>query len=115
MRGFKAFTENLTCRGMQYQVGSTYEFDGEPIPCKQGFHFCKSIAECYMFYGMSDNTRICVVDAIGDIKTDDNIKFCTNKITVIEEITDEWKRKGNSNASSTGYSNTGYRLSLIHI
>ena len=99
MRGFKAFTKNLTCRGMQYQVGSTYEFDGEPIPCKQGFHFCKSIAECYMFYGMSDNTRICVVDAIGDIKTDDNIKFCTNKITVIEEIADEWKRKGNSNAS----------------
>lgn len=45
MRGYKAFNKDMTCKGFQYEIGHTYEFDGEPIPCKQGFHFCKSIAE----------------------------------------------------------------------
>ena len=107
MRGFKAFNKDLCCRGFQYEIGGTYEFDGEPILCQQGFHFCKSIAECYRFCGMSDNTRICVVDAIGDIATDDEVKYCTNKIMIVEEITEEWKRKGNISADNTGYLNTG--------
>ena len=60
MRGFKAFDKNLTCRGFQYEIGHTYEFDGEPIPCKQGFHFCKSITECYNYYPMTNDTRISI-------------------------------------------------------
>lgn len=107
MRGFKAFNKDLTCRGFQYEIGHTYEFDGELIPCEQGFHFCKSITECYEFYDMSEDTRICVVDAIGDIATKDEIKYCTNKIVIVEEVTEEWKRKGNSCSTSTGYFNTG--------
>ena len=109
MRGFKALNKDLTCRGFQYEIGGTYEFEGEPIPCKQGFHFCKSIAECYDFYPVSDDTRICVVDAIGDINTDDKIKYCTNKIVILEEITAEWERKGNNSSCNTGYRNTGHR------
>ena len=107
MRGYKAFSKHLTCRGMQYEVGGTYEFDGKPIPCRQGFHFCKTISECYWHYSESENTRICIVEATGDIATDDNVKYCTNKITIIEEVTEEWVRKGNANASSTGYCNAG--------
>ena len=109
MRGFKAFNKDLTCRGIQYELSGTYEFDEAPIPCKQGFHFCKSIADCYKFYNMSDDTRICVVEAIGDIATDDEVQYCTNKIVILEEITEEWKRKGNAVSNNTGYCNTGNR------
>ena len=110
MKGYKAFDNNLKCRGFQYEIGKTYTFDGDPIPCKQGFHFCKSIAECYEFYPQNTNTRICEVDAIGDIATDDEVKYCTNKITIGQEIVAEWERRGNANASSSpGYCNTGNR------
>ena len=107
MIGYKAFNKDLTCRGFQYEVGQTYSMDEKPIPCERGFHFCKSIAETYDFYDMSDNTRICKVEALGEVKTDDNKKYCTNKIEIIEEITEDWERKGNSDSSNSGYSNSG--------
>ena len=109
MRGYKAFNKDLICRGMQYEIGQTYEFDGEPIPCKQGFHFCKSIVECYNYYPMSNATRICEVSATGDIKTDDEIKYCTNKIQIIREVKTDWEKRGNTNESSgAGFCNSGY-------
>lgn len=107
MIGFKAFNKDLTCKGFQYEIGHTYKFDGDPIPCKQGFHFCKSIAETYIYYDMNENTRICKIEAIGDIETDDEIKYCTNAIKICEEITEDWVRKGNCSSSSSGYCNTG--------
>lgn len=106
MIGFKAFNKDLTCKGFQFEIGNTYELDCEPIPCKQGFHFCKTIAETYKYYSMTDNTRICKIEAIGDIASDD-IKYCTNKIVICEEIIEEWERKGNNNTTSSGYCNSG--------
>ena len=106
MKGYKAFKSNLTCRNMQYEIGKEYTFDGEPIPCQQGFHFCKTLKDCYTYYPMLDTTRICEVKAIGDIKTDDGIKYCTNKIKIIREIKNP-KEKTNSTKSSTGYCNSG--------
>ena len=107
MKGYKAFDENLCCKGFQYEVGKTYEIDGKPIICKKGFHFCKGIADTYKYYQMDEKTRICEVEALGDVVTDDNSKFCTNKIRIVTEITENWIKKGNANASSVGYCNTG--------
>lgn len=108
MVGFKAFDKDLKCRGgFQYEIGHTYKFDGEPISCRQGFHFCKNIADTYKYYPMDNETRICKIEALGEIHTDDGMKFCTNEIKIIEEIEEEWVRKGNSNSSSLGYLNTG--------
>ena len=114
MRGFKAFDKNLTCKGFQYEIGHTYEFDGEPIPYKQGFHFCKSITECYNCYPMTNDTRICVIEAVGEIKTNDNEKYCTNKIKIVHEITNDWERKGNSSSNNSGYRNSGNHNSGNH-
>ena len=107
MKGYKAFNYDLTCKDFQYEVGKEFVFDGKPIPCQQGFHFCRLIADCYNFYPMSESTRICEVEAVGDIETNDDIKYCTNKIKVVREITDEQTKKANTTASSTGYCNTG--------
>lgn len=114
MRGFKAFDKNLTCKGFQYEIGHTYEFDGESIPCKQGFHFCKSITECYNCYPMTNDTRICVIEAVGEIKTNDNENYCTNKIKIVHEITNDWERKGNSSSNNSGYRNSGNHNSGNH-
>ena len=105
--GYKAFNADLTCRGFQYRVGEVFEEDCEPALCRRGFHFCKTIADVYKFYPTSDNTRICKVEAIGDIDDDGDIKLCTNKIKILEEITDVAVKKCNSNASSSGFFNTG--------
>ena len=110
MKGYKAFNSDLTCRGMQYEIGKEYVFDGEPIPCRQGFHFCETIADCYEFYPMSDDTRICEVEATGDI-AEDGVKCVTNVIKVLAEITCDNLRKGNTGASNSGYRNSGYRNS----
>ena len=115
MRGYKAFNSDLTCRDMQYEVGKEYKFDGKPIPCRQGFHFCETISDCYEFYPMEDDTRICEVEALGEI-TQEGVKFVTNYIKVLAEVTGENLKKGNSGSSNSGYrnsgnSNSGYRNS----
>ena len=106
MKGYKAFNNDLTCRGMQYEVGKEYVFDGDPIPCKQGFHFCETIADCYEFYPMSDDTRICEVEATGEI-VEDGMKRVTNVIKILAEITCDNLRKGNTGTSNSGYRNSG--------
>ena len=106
MKGYKAFEKDLTCRGFQFEIGKEYEHKGTIKPCESGFHFCESLADCYSFYPMSEDTRICEVCATGDIKTDDNIKFVTNKIKIVREIKNP-REKSNKNKTSTGYCNTG--------
>ena len=107
MIGYKAFNKDLTCRGFQYEIGKTYSIEGLPILCEKGFHFCNNIADTYRYYPMLDNTRICKIEAIGEIVTKDNLKYCTNKIKILEEITNDCERKGNTNPKNTGYCNSG--------
>lgn len=107
MKGYKAFNKDLTCRDFQYEIGKTYEMEDKPIICKKGFHFCKTIGDTYKFYPMDGNTRICEIEALGDISTENNIKFCTNKIKIVKEVTDSNLRKGNVGVSNSGYCNSG--------
>ena len=107
MIGYKAFNQDLTCRGFQYEIGKTYSIEGLPVLCEKGFHFCKNIKDTYRYYPMKENIRICKVEAIGEVVTDDNVKYCTNKIKILEEIIDDCKRKCNSDPSNTGYCNSG--------
>ena len=111
MIGYKAFNKDLTCRGFQYEIGQTYSMNESPIPYERGFHFCKSIAETYLYYDMSENTRICKIEALGELAKYDNNKYCTNRIKILEEITEDWERKGNSNSTNSGYMNSGDRNS----
>ena len=107
LKGYKAFNKDLTCRGFQYEIGKTYEIDEKPKTCKRGFHFCASISECYEYYPKSDDTRICEIEALGDVDTDDNKKYATNKIAILYEILEENIKKGNVGSSNSGYRNSG--------
>ena len=108
MKGYKAFNKDLTCKGMQYKVGEIFEMDENPICCKRGFHFCKNIADVYNFYEASDNTRICEVEALGNIVTDDDVKYCTNKIKIIKEIHSKAIKHCNVDKTDVGYCNSGH-------
>ena len=78
----------------------TYEIDGDIEPCERGYHFCKSLANCYKFYPMSENTRICEVTTLGDIRTDDDVKYCTSKIKIVREIKKP-REKSNTSLSNS--------------
>lgn len=106
MRGYKAFNKDLTCRGFQYEIGKTYEMDGEIEICRRGFHFCENLSDCYNFYEMWSDTRICEVEALGEIKSDNEVKYCTNKIKILSEV-EKPKEKSNVSKTSMGYCNSG--------
>ena len=55
---------------------------------------------------MSDDTRICEIEATGDI-AEEGVKRVTNVIKILAEITCDNLRKGNTGASNSGYSNSG--------
>jgi hypothetical protein len=107
MKGYKAFNNDLTCRRFQYEIGKEYVHEGEIEPCKSGFHFCKCIADCYKFYLPEDSTRICEIEATGNIKGDKSgFKFCTDRIKIIREITSD-ERRANTSTTNSGYCNSG--------
>lgn len=108
MKGYKGFNADMTCRGMQYEVGKTYQIDEQPVLCSRGFHFCDTLSACFDFYDPKDSV-FCEIEAGGDIKGDDK-KRVTNFISVITMLApkDVWRAYygygyGNSYGDSNGY------------
>ena len=50
MKAYKGFNKDMTCSDFQYEEGKTYEFECEPILCKQGFHACLSLSDVFTYY-----------------------------------------------------------------
>ena len=118
MTGYKAFDENLQCRGFQFEVGKTYETGKQKNELKlcsdTVFHFCR---ELYKIESVSNYTiaksRVCEVIAEGDIVTDGD-KFGTNKLTILREIPrEELNEYNNCNSGNcnSGDWNSGNRNS----
>ena len=107
VKGYKAFNKDLTCKGFQYEIGKEYEYNGTVAICLRGFHFCKSLADCYNFYDMNEDTRICEVEAWGTVLSDkDGIKYVTDHIKVVKEVKNP-REKSNLSKTSSGYCNSG--------
>ena len=119
MIGYKAFDENLQCRGFQFEVGKTYDTGKTKEELKlcsnTVFHFCRDLQriENVSNYCIS-KSRVCEVIADGDIVTDGD-KYGTNKLTILREIPREELNKynswnsGNNNSGNwnSGNSNSG--------
>ena len=86
MRGYKAFNDDLTCKDFKYEVGKTYTIEGDIECCERGFHFCKELIDCFYYYRFG--SRICEVEALGDLDTKYN-KSCTSKIKIVRELSFE--------------------------
>jgi len=87
LKGYKVFLNDWTCNGFQYEVGKTYELEGEIEICSRGFHFCENLKECFNYYDCVPWNKIAEVEALGEIKKSaDDSKCVTNKIKIIREI-----------------------------
>ena len=86
IRGFKGFDKDLKCRGFQYEVGKTYEQEGEAVCCEKGFHFCENPLEVFYYY-TPNNSRFCQVEGGGSVdKSEADSKVATSHIHISEEI-----------------------------
>ena len=113
----KGFDENLRCRGMQFEIGKTYDTgyteNLKLCSCKV-FHFCKSLEKVHEFYSASveENNRFCEIEVLGKLVEDKN-KCGSNKIKILREITGEelanlrGLKNGNTGLFNTGNRNTG--------
>lgn len=102
--GYKVFNPDWTCRGFQYEVGKTYIHDGVIKMCGSGFHFCKKICDCFIYYTFDSTNKVAVVEAIGDVITD-GTKSVTNEIKIVKELS--WYEV--LDMCNTGNRNTGNR------
>ncbi len=87
MKGYKAFNNDLTCLGYQFSTTQTHTFDGEPILCEQGFHYCTDLQDIVKYY-RSPAMRVFEIEASGiitDAKEDCSKRACS-KITLVKEI-----------------------------
>lgn len=85
IEGYKVFNPDWTCRNFKYEVGKTYEHDGDIEVCEAGFHFCQKAINCFNYYSFDNKNKVAKIEAIGLIKTDGD-KSVTNKITIVKEI-----------------------------
>lgn len=109
VKGYKVFNPDWTCIGFQYEVGKTFEHDGNIELCGSGFHFCQKASDCFNYYDFNSNNKVAEVEALDLVETEGN-KSVTNKIHIIREI--PWKELltiVNTGKDCTGLENTGDR------
>ena len=85
IKGYKVFNPDWTCRGFQYEVGKTFEHNGNIEMCGKGFHFCRKASDCFNYYSFNSDNKVAEVEALGLVETNGD-KSVTNKIRIIREI-----------------------------
>ena len=113
MTGYKIVNEDMTCRGVKFEVGKRIELDNdEPLElCKNGFHFCEYPSGVWSYY---EKGRVFKVNAYNVLKQEKtpgaDYKLVCREIELIEEISitgDLNTGDRNTGDSNTGDSNTG--------
>lgn len=84
MKGYKGFNLDMTCRRFQYEVGKVYKTNKPIKLCEHGFHFCKELWQCFIYYH-EWNSCFAEVEALGDVK-EDFYKCVTNKIKIVRLV-----------------------------
>ena len=83
---YKGFDKDFKCRGFQYEVGKTYEMDGNIESCRRGFHACESPMGVFDYYDML-TSRFAEVEQSGKIdKEAASTKTCSSRIKIKAEL-----------------------------
>lgn len=86
IKSYKAFDENMQCRGFQYEVGKEYDMNGDIECCKRGFHACESPMEVWDYYDML-TSRFAEVEQSGKISAEGRTtKICSSHIKIKAEL-----------------------------
>ena len=86
IKSYKAFDENMRCRGFQYEVGKEYDMNGDIECCKRGFHACESPMELWEYYDML-TSRFAEVEQSGKISAEGRTtKVCSSHIKIKAEL-----------------------------
>ena len=87
---YKGFDKNFQCRGFQYEVGKSYNMDGNAIACQRGFHACENPMDVFSYYLIADGgglARFAQVEQSGEIaRHEDDSKIASTEITIKAEI-----------------------------
>lgn len=85
MKGYKGFNKGMICRGKQYAENTVFE-EAEANICKNGMHFCKNPLDVLDYYSFVNDdyelNEFAEVEALDEVKTDDDWKFCTKKLKI---------------------------------
>ena len=135
MKGYKAFSKGMVCRGKQYAENTIFEEEKAEI-CHSGMHFCKRPLDVLEYYPPCDENGnlndFAEVEALEECLTDDNRKYCTKKLKIganigivglvkaeveyikkeIAETPEELKAVNSGNRSSAV--NSGYSSSAVN-
>ena len=85
VKAYKAFNQDMTCRGFQYEVGKTYKHEGDASLCNTGFHACLHPLAVLNYYPVT--SRFAVVELNGvSPETDEYTKVCGAEITIQAEV-----------------------------
>ena len=120
---YKGFDKDFKCRDFQYEVGKTYEMDGNIKCCGRGFHACESPMDVFDYYDML-TSRFAEVEQSGEIdKVDNSTKICSSRIKIkaelkladiinlgvewLKEITAPSKIKANNSSNDGNYAKIG--------
>ena len=85
MKGYKGFEKGLVCRGKQYAENTVFGEDEAEI-CSSGMHFCELPHQVFEYYSPGENHEFAEVEALDEVFTDDNRKYCTKKIKIGTKI-----------------------------
>ena len=105
MKGYKGTNKDMTCRGMQYEIGKTYHVDGEIKLCRNGLHFCEKLQDVFDFYPKDTSLYFEVKTDALVIKGDK--KCVTSNLTIVKEVPEiEINRIYHSYSNGDGCSNS---------
>ena len=89
-KAYKAFNADMTCRFFHYEEGKTYEFEGEPKLCKQGFHACLKLLDVFNYYCGELGKDVVVheveLEGVSDERNENGSKVVAKKITIGKRI-----------------------------
>jgi len=87
---FKGFNKDLTCRGFKYEIGNTYEHEGEVKACNGGFHACESPIDVFNYYPPAESRYATV-----QLDTDQRpVQLDTNQLVLLQDATERlWQKR----------------------
>ena len=89
MKAYKRFNKDMTCRGLQYEEGKTYETDNAVL-CNAGFHACENPLDCGSYYSPAESViREVELEDVSPDRQEDS-KVVAKKITIGAQLDVMW-------------------------